>query len=113
MRKNSLGMQGAVCLSSLLLRNETLQALCVTDNDLGTDGGQCIGVALKENTTLKVLKIAENELGNDGAITIIKGADNLESLNLAKNGLQSEVGKPLAHLLTRSTSLKKLALEYN
>ena len=59
-RKNSLGMQGAVCISSMLMRNQTLEYLCLDDNDFGSDGGECIGVALGQNTTLKVLKIAEN-----------------------------------------------------
>lgn len=47
MRKNSLGIQGAVCLSALLIRNKTLQQLIVNDNDFGSDGGECIGVALQ------------------------------------------------------------------
>lgn len=46
MRKNSLGIQGAVCIAALLIRNKTLQSLSISDNDFGTDGGECIGVAL-------------------------------------------------------------------
>ena len=104
-RKNSLNMHGAVCISSLLLRNKTLESLCLNDNDFGADGGQCIGVALAENSTLKVLKMAENKLGNSGATQIIKNATTLESLNLAKNELQADVGKPLSQLLRRSETL--------
>lgn len=66
------------------------------DNDFGADGGECIGVALGQNSTLKVLKIAENQLESSGAIPIIKSADSLESLSLAKNCLQSDVGKHLS-----------------
>lgn len=46
MRKNSLGIQGAVCLAALLVRNKTLESLSVNDNDFGSDGGEAIGVAL-------------------------------------------------------------------
>jgi hypothetical protein len=46
MRKNSLGLQGAVCIAALLIRNKTMQSLSISDNDFGPDGGECIGVAL-------------------------------------------------------------------
>lgn len=46
MRKNSLGIQGAVCIAALLIRNKSLQSLLISDNDFGPDGGECIGVAL-------------------------------------------------------------------
>ena len=85
MRKNSLGIQGAVCIAALLIRNETL----------------------------RVLKISENDLKSEGAIPIINSSVNLETLNLAKNGLKSDVGKPLEKLLKKSRMLKKLNLEYN
>lgn len=68
MRKNSLGIQGAVCLAALLVRNKTLESLTINDNDFGSDGGEAIGVALAQNTTLKALKISENELKSEGAI---------------------------------------------
>ena len=46
MRKNSLGIQGAVCISALLIKNKVLESLSINDNDLGPDGGECIGIAL-------------------------------------------------------------------
>ena len=70
-------MQGAVCISSLLIRNQTLEHLSLNDNDFGADGGECIGVALGQNQTLKVLKIAENDLGSEGAIPVINSAHRL------------------------------------
>jgi hypothetical protein len=45
-RKNSLGIQGAVCISALLIRNKILDSLSLNDNDLGQDGGECLGIAL-------------------------------------------------------------------
>lgn len=39
-RKNSLGIQGAICVSALLIRNKILETLCLDDNDLGVDGGE-------------------------------------------------------------------------
>ena len=60
-----------------------------------------------------MLKIAENQLGSEGAIAIIKNADALTSLSLAKNLIKSEVGKHLAQLLKRSETIQKLNLEYN
>jgi len=95
MRKNSLGLQGAVCLAALLIRNKTLESLVINDNDFGADGGECIGVALAQNATLKVLKIAENDLKSEGAMSIINHAHNLEQLRLSKNFLKSDCGKPL------------------
>ena len=77
MRKNSLGIQGAVCISALLIKNRVLEALSINDNDLGPDGGECIGIALSQNGTLKSLKVAENDLKSEGAIPIIKSASNL------------------------------------
>lgn len=46
LKKNSLGIQGSVCLSALLIKNKTLESLSVNDNDLGPDGGECVGIAL-------------------------------------------------------------------
>ena len=94
-RKNALGMQGAVCISSLLMRNQTIEYLSVKDNDFGPDGGQCIGLALAGNTTLKTLKTAENHLTSTGAIPIIQNASSLISLDLARNELESNVGKSI------------------
>ena len=52
MRKNSLGIQGAVCISALLIKNKILESLSINDNDLGPDGGECIGITLSQNDTL-------------------------------------------------------------
>lgn len=103
-RKNSLGIQGAVCISALLIKNKVIESLCINDNDLGPDGGECIGIALHENESLRVLKIGENDLKSEGAIPIIKSAMFLEHLSLAKNFIKSDIGKPLARLL-KSTML--------
>jgi Ran GTPase-activating protein (RanGAP) involved in mRNA processing and transport len=46
MRKNSLGIQGAVCIAALLIKNKVIESLSINDNDLGPDGGECIGIAL-------------------------------------------------------------------
>ena len=46
MRKNSLGIQGAVCVAAMLIRNRTIESLSINDNDLGADGGECVGIAL-------------------------------------------------------------------
>jgi Ran GTPase-activating protein (RanGAP) involved in mRNA processing and transport len=113
MRKNSLGIQGAVCISAMLIRNKVVESLCINDNDFGPDGGECIGIALSQNETLKTLKIGENDLKSEGAVPIIKSATNLEVLSLAKNFMKSDVGKPLAKLLKTSRHLKKLYLEFN
>ena len=60
-----------------------------------------------------MLKVSENDLKSEGAIPIINSAGHLETLNLAKNNLRSDVGKPLQKLLKKSGVLKKLSLEYN
>ena len=113
MRKNSLGIQGAVCLSALLIKNRILDSLSINDNDLGPDGGECIGIALSQNETLKHLKIGENDLKSEGAIPVIKSASNLQSLSLAKNFMKADVGKPLAKRLKHTVCLQKLSLEFN
>lgn len=113
MRKNSLGIQGAVCVSALLIKNKVLESLSITDNDLGPDGGECIGIALSQNENLRILKMAENDLKSEGAIPIIKSAGYLEQLSLAKNFMKSDVGKPLAKLLKHSSLLKRLYIEFN
>jgi Ran GTPase-activating protein (RanGAP) involved in mRNA processing and transport len=112
-RKNSLGIQGAICISALLIRNKTLEALCLDDNDLGGDGGECLGIALAQNDKIKTLKVSENDLKSEGAIPIIKSAVNLEHLDISKNFLKSDVGKALSKLLKSTKTLKRLHLEYN
>lgn len=112
-RKNSLGIQGAICISALLIRNKVLETLCLDDNDLGADGGECLGIALAQNETLKTLRVSENDLKSKGAIPIIKAATNLEVLDISKNFLQSDVGKSIWKLLKNTKSLKRLHLEYN
>lgn len=113
MRKNSLGIQGAVCISAMLIRNKTLESLSINDNDLGADGGECIGIALSQNENLKILKVAENDLKSEGATPIIKSAGNLVQFSLAKNFLKSDIGKPLSKLLKTTKHLKKLQIEFN
>ena len=113
MRKNSLGIQGAVCISALLIKNKVIESLSINDNDLGPDGGECIGIALSQNDSLRILKIGENDLKTQGAIPIIKSGLNLIHLSLAKNFMKSEVGKPLAKLLKNTKSLQKLSIEFN
>lgn len=113
MKKNSLGIQGAVCISALLIKNKVLESLCINDNDFGPDGGECIGIALSQNDNLRVLKISENDLKSEGAIPIIKSAINLQTLSLAKNFMKADVGKPLAKLLKYSDNLLKLSIEFN
>ena len=113
MKKNSLGIQGAVCISALLIKNKVIESLSINDNDFGSDGGECIGIALSQNDTLKSLKISENDLKSEGAIPIIKSAINLHTLSLAKNFMKSDVGKPIAKLLKYSDSLQRLSLEFN
>jgi NLR family CARD domain-containing protein 3 len=113
MRKNSLGIQGAVCLSALLIRNKSLESLIINDNDFGSDGGECIGVALAQNNSLKVLKIAENDLKSEGAIPIISASQHLEILCLSKNYIKQDCGKHLQKLIKKSKCLKKLQLDFN
>jgi Ran GTPase-activating protein (RanGAP) involved in mRNA processing and transport len=113
LKKNSLGIQGAVCISALLIKNKVLESLCINDNDLGADGGECIGIALQENDSIRILKVSENNLKSEGAIPIIKSAFNLTHLCLAKNGMKSDAGKPLARLLKSTPCLQKLSLEFN
>ena len=112
-RKNSLQIQGAICISALLIRNRCIESLSLNDNDLGSDGGECLGIALAQNESLKSLKVAENDLKSEGAIPIIKSAKKLEVLNLSKNFMKADVGRHLAKLIKVSTTLKKLYVEYN
>jgi Ran GTPase-activating protein (RanGAP) involved in mRNA processing and transport len=72
-----------------------------------------LGIALSQNENLRTLKISENDLKSEGAIPIIKSAMRLEHLNLSKNFMKSEVGKPLAKLLKATKNLKRLYVEYN
>ena len=83
------------------------------DNDFGPDGGECLGIALAQNSTLLHLRVSENDLHTEGALPIIKNAINLESLNLAKNFIKSDAGKPVAKLLKATSNLQKLQLEFN
>lgn len=87
--------------------------LSLNDNDLGSDGGECLGIALAQNDTIKTLKVAENDLKSEGAIPIIKSSKKLEVLNLSKNFMKSDVGKPIAKLLKCTNSLKKLYVDFN
>ena len=99
LRKNSLGVQGAVGIAAYLIKNKVVKSLSLNDNDLGSDGGECVGIALSQNDTLEVLKVNENHLKSEGAIQIIKNATNLTHLALAKNFIKSNVGKSLRKLL--------------
>lgn len=114
-RKNSLGIQGAICISALLIRNKVLETLWLDDNDLGVDGGEWLGIALAQNESIRTLRLSENDLKSEGAIPIIKSSGNLEVLDLSKNFLvsKSDVGKSLWKLLKTTKNLKKLYLEFN
>ena len=72
-----------------------------------------MGIALAQNESLQVLKVSENDLKSEGAIPIIKSAGRLELLNLAKNFMKNDVGKPLAKLLKGTETMKKIYIEYN
>ncbi len=49
--------------------------------------------------------MSENDLHTEGALPIIKNSINLESLNLSKNFIKSDAGKPVAKLLKATHSL--------
>ena len=112
-KKNTLGVQGAVCISAMLIKNKVIESLSVNSNDLGPEGGECIGIALQDNDTLRQLKVADNDLRSEGANQIIKNAIHLSSLSLAKNFLKPDIGKPIAKLLRNTNTLTKLSLEFN
>ena len=122
--KNSLGIQGAVCISALLIRNKHLQSLYLDNTDLGSEGGECLGIALGQNQSIKKLKLSENELKSEGAIPIIKSCikyksnednfnESIESLDLSQNSLKSDTGRYISSLLKLTSTLKQLYLQYN
>lgn len=113
MRKNSLGLDGAVCIAAIIYRHKGLESLAINDNDLGPEGGEIIGLALKHNSKIKELKMAQNGLKSEGTIHILKNALNLETLNLSKNKVSSDVGKYLFKLLQTSKVIKHLNLDFN
>lgn len=116
MRKNSLGVNGAMWISNFLLKNTSIETLILEDNDVGSSGGECIGLALTQCTQLKHLTVSENELNTEGAVHILRNAGQLESLDLSKNYIKSEAGVVIDRLLSKPRSqqnLKKLCLEYN
>lgn len=116
MRKNSLGVNGAMWISNFLLKNTSIETLILEDNDVGSSGGECIGLALTQCTQLKHLTVSENELNTEGAVHILRNAGQLESLDLSKNYIKSEAGLVIDRLLSKprnQQNLKKLCLEYN
>ena len=54
------------------------------------------------NKTLKDLSLIENSLKNEGSSYVLKNAQNLQSLNLAKNGLNHNISEIISKFLETS-----------
>jgi len=112
-RKNSLGVEGAKFLASVILQNRILETLKLQDNDFGITGSEIIGTALKQNLSIRHLILSENELKTQGASNILLSAFNLESLDLGKNYITFSIGPLLKEYIERNLSLRRLNLEFN
>lgn len=83
-RRNNFSGEGGILLARILLINESLETLVLSDNELGPDAGEKIGSALIQNVNLKHLVISSNKIGNKGVKSILENAEKLKSLDLSK-----------------------------
>jgi len=58
--------------------------LSLIDNDLGPEAGERISLGLSKNKSLKALKISENLLRSEGVASIVKNAERLQKLYIAR-----------------------------
>lgn len=112
-RKNSIGVDGAKWIATIILQNKVLTSIKLQDNDIGITGGEILGTALKQNKTLKSLTVAENQLKTTGAEFILRSAYSLESLDLGKNYIKPNIGPALKEYIEKNQNLLRLNLEFN
>jgi Ran GTPase-activating protein (RanGAP) involved in mRNA processing and transport len=83
---------------------------CITIEEL-----KILAKALQNSATLLELSLAKNYLGDEGAAILSAhiAESKLMSLNLFGSGIKEEGAKALASVISSSTSLTHLNLQYN
>jgi Ran GTPase-activating protein (RanGAP) involved in mRNA processing and transport len=86
--RNRLAAPAGRALSSMLLHNQTVTLLDLTDNNLDSDAGIAIAEGLKKNETLRYLILARNNMG-------------------------TEAGQAMASVIKRNRTLVRIDLSFN
>jgi Ran GTPase-activating protein (RanGAP) involved in mRNA processing and transport len=114
---NKLAPLGMQSLCEMLVVNRTIQELKCTSNNLEEEGAAYLANVLQFNYTLSVLDVESNQIGPVGASVLmdhlLEKNRTLESLNLAWNGVGSNVAEELAQVLKRNEVLTNVNLKGN
>ena len=99
----------AAAIGKALAVNAVLNTLNLSYNGIGLEGAKAIGEALAVNGVLKSINLRGNSLGTEGWCAIFAALrDNkenkIESWDLSKQGIDSEVAKVLAEYVSTSTA---------
>jgi Ran GTPase-activating protein (RanGAP) involved in mRNA processing and transport len=114
---NSLGDEGAKCISEIIRRNSTLLVIRISNNWIRDEGAKWISEAIKENSTLLEIDLLENRIGDDGAKWIFEAIEKnttLTSISFAKNLMMRKEGIfKIANGIMKNVSLQKIDLSGN
>ena len=93
--RNRLAAPAGRALSSMLLHNQTVTLLDLTDNNLDSDAGIAIAEGLKKNETLRYLILARNNMGTEAGqamASVIKRNRTLVRIDLSFNRVRAHFG---------------------
>jgi Leucine-rich repeat (LRR) protein len=97
----------------VLLANQNLKSLDLTNNYIGDAGALELAVALKQNNTLDLLDLNWNQIGSEGATALADALvtnDALKDLNLKSNTIGDNGATSIAEMLSRNESIEKVCI---
>ena len=116
--RNAPDAGAAAVVAAGLSGNGVLTSLNMGGNEIGPTGATAIAEALQGNAVLKTIDLRENSLGTEGWCAIFAALrDNkenkIESWDLSRQGINTEIAKVLAEYVSGSGVLKNIDLSYN
>jgi hypothetical protein len=110
---NELGTEEVGIFALVLLANQNLKSLVISNNNIGDAGALELAAALRQNDTLDILNLDSNQIGSDGASALsdaLVANDALKELDLRSNSVGDDGATSIAEMLTRNESIEKVCI---
>ncbi|XP_076434892.1 uncharacterized protein LOC143274835 [Babylonia areolata] len=115
MKHHGLGATGMRAMTPVLMVNNTILSLDLTDNWLGYEGGLAVCDMLRENCFITDLNLSDNQLKNTAAhlCHIFLQNDTLRRVKLAGNGFDDRSAEHFAEFIANPSHIEYLDLSRN
>eukprot|EP01118_Nematostelium_gracile_P002851 TRINITY_DN1321_c0_g1_i4.p1 TRINITY_DN1321_c0_g1~~TRINITY_DN1321_c0_g1_i4.p1 ORF type:complete len:659 (-),score=133.19 TRINITY_DN1321_c0_g1_i4:13-1989(-) len=112
---NKVGDPGVQVISEMLEKNITLKILSLGSNGIQSSGAKILSKAILRNPSLTALYLNNNEIGDEGAKSLSRVINNrnIKTLNLQRNKIGESGAVDLFRALQTNTTMIELDLQNN